>query len=40
MDSFSDSKIETQVTGLPPKEALLISTQQLLRLLNEISEIR
>ncbi len=40
VDSFSDSKVETQVTGLPPKEALLSSTQQLLRLLNEVSEIR
>jgi hypothetical protein len=39
VDSFSDSKVENQVTGLPPKEALLSSTQQLLRLLNEISEI-
>ena len=27
MDSFSDSNVETQVTGLPPKGALLSSSQ-------------
>jgi hypothetical protein len=40
VDSFSDSARESDVTGLPPREALLNSTEQLLRLLNEISEIR
>jgi SET domain-containing protein len=40
VESFSDSAREAQVTGLPPKGALLASTEQLLRLLHEISEIR
>jgi SET domain-containing protein len=40
VESFSDSSREAPVTGMPAKEALLASTQQLLRLLHEITEIR
>ena len=40
VESFSDSSREMRVTGQPPKEALLASTEQLLRLLHEVSEIR
>ena len=40
VEGFGDSARETKVTGLPPKEALISSTEQLLRLLQEISEIR
>jgi hypothetical protein len=39
VESFSDSSREAAVTGLAPREALLASTEQLLRLLNEITEI-
>jgi len=40
VESFSDSAKEAPVTGLPPKQALLVSTEQVLRMLSEISEIR
>src|SRR5579872_5664671 len=39
VESFSDSSKDIQVTGMPPREALRSSTEQLLRLLGEISEI-
>lgn len=40
VEGFHDSAEETQVTGLPPRDALISSTEQLLRLLREITEIR
>ncbi len=40
VESFNDSTKEMAVTGMPAKEALLASTEQLLRLLQEIPDIR
>lgn len=40
VESFRDSAEEASVTGLPPKDALASSTEQLLRLLQEVDDIR
>ena len=39
VESFCDSTKEATVRGMPPRKALLASTEQLLHLLREISEI-
>lgn len=40
VEGFEDSTAEAQVTGMPARDALLLSTEQLLRLLREVKEIR